>query len=70
MFARWWGSSRRRFLTQFGVRVDKGPETRVGLGIRDLPRETTEDHAHEDDGDTPYISLARIIVFLGDNFRG
>lgn len=69
MFAGWWGSSGLRFLTQLGVRVDKGSKTGVGLGIRDLPWETTEDHAHEDDGNTPYVSLARVIVFLGDDFR-
>jgi hypothetical protein len=69
MFARWWGSSGRRFLAQLGVPIDKGPETGVSLGIRDLPRETTENHAHKNDGNAPYISLARVIVFLGNDFR-
>ena len=69
MFAGWWGSSGCRFLTQLGVPIDKRPETGVGLGIRDLPRETTEDHAHKNDGNAPYVSLARVIVFLSNDFR-
>jgi len=52
------------------VGIDKGPETGVRLGIRDLPRETAEDHAHEDDGNTPNVSLTWVIVFLREDFWG
>jgi hypothetical protein len=50
------------------VRVDKGTETGVRFGVWYLPRETTENHAHEDNGDTPHIGLARVIVGLRNDF--
>jgi hypothetical protein len=52
------------------VRIDEGSETGVSLGVRDLPREPAKDHAHENDGNTPNVSLPRVIVLLGDNFWG
>lgn len=39
-------------------------ETRIDLGIRDLPRETSENHTHEDDSDTPDVGLSWIVSSL------
>lgn len=51
------------------VGIDKGLKTGIGLGVGDLPGKPPQDHAQEDDGDTPDISLPRIIRLLAEDFR-
>jgi hypothetical protein len=48
--------------------VNEGPVAHVCLGIRDTPRESPEDHAEEDDGNTPDIGLAGVIAVLVEDF--
>lgn len=49
---------------QVRVSVDEGFEAGISLGVGDLPGKPPENHAQEDDGDTPNISLPRIIGLL------
>jgi len=50
--------------------IDKSLEAGIILGIGDLPGKPPEDHAQEDDSDTPHIRLPRIIRLLGENLWG
>lgn len=58
----------RLFLAQFRVGIDIKSVRHVGLVVGDLPRESTEDHAHENDGDGPHICQARIVGILVQYF--
>jgi hypothetical protein len=59
-----------RLKRQVRMSVKKGPETRVGFRIGNLPWEPSEDHAHENDGDAPDISLSGVIRLASEDFRG
>ena len=41
----------------------------VCLHVGNLPRETSEDHAHEDDGHGPDVGQSRVVVLLLQDFR-
>jgi hypothetical protein len=60
----------RRLKGQIRVSVNESPETGIGFRIGNLPWEPPEDHAHEDDGDAPDISLSGVIGLAGEDFRG
>jgi hypothetical protein len=61
----WWLLNR-----EVRVSVHEGLEAGISLGVWDLPGKPPKDHAQEDDGDTPNISLPRIIRFLVEDFWG
>lgn len=63
------GGGYGRLDTEIRMSVDVKPVAHVGLVIGDLPREPTEHHAHEDDGDGPYVRQARVVSLLGEHFR-
>ena len=41
--------------------VDKASVINIGLWVRDLPREPTQDHAEEDHRNAPYVRPAWIV---------
>ena len=43
------------------------PEASVSLGVRQLPGESSQDHAHEDHGDGPYVGQPRIVVIPAED---
>lgn len=56
------------FSGEVRVSVNEGLEAGISLGVGNLPGKSPKDHAQEDDGDTPDISLPRIVRFLGEDF--
>ena len=46
---------------------NKSLEAWIGLGVWNFPREATQNHAKENDGETPDISLARVVCFSVQN---
>lgn len=63
-----WGS-RRRFDGKVGVGSDKGFEAGV-RSFGNFPREAAEEHAEEDDGETPYVCFSRIVGLVVEDFGG
>lgn len=55
---------------QVRVSMNKGPETGIGFRIGNLPWEPSEDHAHENDGYAPNISLSGVIRLVVEDLRG
>lgn len=49
---------------------DKRLEIGIDLWIGNFPGKPPENHTQEDDGETPDISLPRIITLLVEDFRG
>ncbi len=49
---------------------NKSLEAWIGLGVWNFPREATQNHAKENDGETPDISLARVVCFSIQNLWG
>lgn len=60
---------RGRFNREVRVSVNECPKTGICLGVRDLPGKPPQNHAQEDDGYAPDISLPRIIRFLAKDLR-
>lgn len=58
------------FEGKIGMSMYKSSEAGVCLGIRDLPWEAPEDHAHENDCHTPDIGLSGVIGVVVEDFGG
>ena len=52
---------------ELGMGVDKASVVYVGLWVRDLPRESTQDHAEENHGNAPYIRPTWVIRVRADD---
>lgn len=63
----WCRGRRGRLHAKFRMSVYIEPKRHIRLVIRDLPRESTENHAHEDDGARPDIGQSRVILALVEN---
>lgn len=55
---------------QVGMRVAIQPKARIRLGVRQLPRESPERHAHENHGDRPHICQSRVVILFTQHFGG
>jgi hypothetical protein len=49
--------------------VHERPKAAIRLRIRYFPRKTAQNHAEEDDGDAPDVSLSRIVRLLAEDLR-
>lgn len=65
----WCRGRHGRLYTKFRMGVYIESERHVRLVIGDLPRESTENHAHEDDGARPDIGQSWIVLALAENLR-
>lgn len=52
------------------MRVDVEPVRHVRLEVGNLPWESAENHAHEDDGDRPHVGQSGIILVLLQDLWG
>ena len=74
----WWGRRERRgglrtlggLDGELGVGVDKTSIVDIGLWVRDLPRESTQDHAEENHRNAPYIRPAWVIRLRAEHLWG
>jgi len=63
------GRLERRLQREVRMSVNKGLEAVIGFRIGNLPWKPSEDHAHENDGYAPNISLSGVIRLVVENLR-